>query len=218
MSLSSFLAELFEHGRVKVPPPEPHRAIIEPHQVRRLLFDRATVVALSFPGDPPGLDFDVSIWAAQQLYVASQLTVYRDFGAVEIRRLLAHTCPTAPSAVQHWSVDLIFAFLPDLIRLVRAASEQDPLLAPLLEWAADWPLSSVGVAGVVPKHVDAISAHAGLLQHYVDRILAKRDWSRLAHPDVATAARRSLGNHFQEWPEVAKALESFGSSVSPVSQ
>jgi hypothetical protein len=209
MSLVSFVAALFEHGRVQVPPPDAKEIADDADEVCRLLDDRARALALAFPGDAPPLEMDVALWAARQLYRASQLAVYRELDAAAIEELLRPACPSAPPTTRHWSVDLLFVFLPNLILLARTASEYDPLVVRLHEWAAEWPLSSVGVAGVSPKNVHEIVEHAGLLQLYVDRILAKKDWSRLKDDRVRSAARQSLGAHLSEWPEAAKVLESW---------
>jgi len=208
MSLASFVATLLEHGRVQVPPPDQKNVEGDADEVRGLLGDRGQALALSFPGDPPPVDMAVALWAARQLYRASQLAVYRELDALAIDRLLGEPCPAAPAAARYWSADLTFVFLPDLILLARSASENDPLLGRLRELAADWPLSSVGVKDVNPRTVEEITGNAGLLRLYVDRIVAKKDWSRLKDSSVAAAARRSLGAHLAEWPEAARLLES----------
>jgi len=210
MSLAVFLASLFEHGRVQVPPPDPKADGSDAADVQRLLNERASVLALGFPGELPPVAMEAAGWAARQIYRATQLTVYRELDAVAMEGLLGGACPMVPPAARHWSVDLTFVFLPDLIRQARSASEHDPLVVRLMEWAAAWPLSSVGVAGASPRNVQEIAAHAGLLQLYVDRILAKKDWTRLSDENVRAAVRRSLGAHVSQWPDAARRLESGG--------
>jgi MoxR-vWA-beta-propeller ternary system domain bpX4 len=208
MSLTSFVAALLEHGRVQVPPPDEKNVEDHADDVGKLLSDRAQSLAIAFPGDPPPVEMTVALWAARQLYRASQLAVYRELDASSIDRLLREPCPPAPPAARHWSVDLTFVFLPDLMLLARSASEGDPLLARLGQWAADWPLSSVGAGDMGPRNIEEIADNAGLLRLYVDRIVAKKDWTRLKNSSVAAAIRRSLGAHLAEWPELARLLES----------
>lgn len=204
MSLPKFLTALFECGRVQVPPPQEAMPPREATDARPILLDRARSAALGFPGEPPSLDLDVALWAAQQFFRASQLAVYRELDATAIDRLLGQPCPPATAPVRHWSVDLVFVFLPDLLRLARSASEQDPLVLCLRGWAAEWPLSSVGVANVEPRNVEELLTHAGLCQLYVDRILTHKDWSRLRDENVRTAVRQSLGAYDSLWPDAVR--------------
>jgi hypothetical protein len=139
-------------------------------------------------------------------YRACQLAVYRDLDAGAIDELLGQACPAAEAASRHWSVDAVFRFLPDLVRHASTGSPGDPLVVRLRQWAAEWPLSSVGIAGVTPQREDEIALHAGFLQCYVDRILNRKDWSRLAHPAVRAAVDRSLGGHRSLFPEAAQRL------------
>jgi hypothetical protein len=208
MSLSAFLMAVFEHGRVEVPPLDANSHEGDLDRVRSMLEARAQSLALGIPYESPTLAMEAAVWAAQKLFQASQLAVYRELDAAAINQLLSANCPAAPPASRHWSVDLTFVFLPDLILVSRSASEHDPLVAHLLSWATEWPLSSVGVAGVRPRNVHEIATHSGLLQLYVDRILAKKDASRLDDEKIRAAVYRSLGAYVSQWPEAAKRLES----------
>jgi hypothetical protein len=80
-----------------------------------------------------------------------------------------------------------------LILLARSASEHDPLVSCLARWASAWPLSSVGIRGVMPENVEALLDHPGLAQLYMDRILAKKDWSRVSDGRIADLLRRTIG-------------------------
>ena len=65
-------------------------------------------------------------------------------------------------------------------------------------WAADWPLSSVGVPldrPVDAAAVESIVLDRALLTLYVDRIVARKDLSRLSHPSVVEAIRGAIGIH-----------------------
>ncbi|HEX5104440.1 MAG TPA: hypothetical protein VFV87_11545 [Pirellulaceae bacterium] len=203
MKLDAFLAALFDHGRVQVLRPQ---AAITPADEKVALVklqNQAAVLAAEFPGQPPPLFPLAALWAATSFYRACQLAVYRDLDAQAIEELLGAVCPAGERAARHGSVDIVFRYLPDLVRHASAASQQDPLVAKLRQWAADWPLSSVGMAATSPRHEDDFTSHPGLVQLYVDRILAKKDWSRLAQPMVAEAVRRSLGAHGGLWPDAA---------------
>ena len=79
------------------------------------------------------------------------------------------------------------------MRLARAASQDDVLVAQFAEWAIDWPLSSVGIAGTGSVSIEGIVQHPGLLTMYVDRIVARRDQSRVTDERVRTEIRRAVG-------------------------
>ena len=79
------------------------------------------------------------------------------------------------------------------MRLARSGAENDPLLAFLRQWAADWPLSSVGLPDVTPKSIEPIVQHACLLGIYRDRIIARKDRSRLGDPRVNEAVQQAEG-------------------------
>jgi len=101
-------------------------------------------------------------------------------------------------------VDLTFRYLPDLAKLARSASERDPLLAHIVRWAVDWPLSSVGMVGIGPVQIDNLAKDRCLLKLYVDRVIARGDKSRLCDPRVREAAQQAIGL----FPELAANMAS----------
>jgi hypothetical protein len=206
MSLAAFLSALFEHGRVAVPHPQERLASDDVAKANELLKQRAETVALEFPGEPPPLDLAVATWAAISLYRGCQLAIYRELDAGAIDELLAAPCPPSEPTKRHFAADLTFVFLPDLLRQATRAAAEDPLVTRLLALAAQWPLSSVGIAKIEPQNVAELAAHPGLLRHYVDRILVKQDWPRLAHPAVRHAAEEALGAFADQWPQAIKQL------------
>jgi hypothetical protein len=206
MELSVFLAALFEHGRLRVgrwgaedepAGPAPALAVL-------VEFDQAW--RLEFPGDAPPLVAEAAHWAGRVFYRACQLAVYRDVDAATGLAALAIAGPDGANPAAHYAVDLVFRFLPDLARLARSAAQADPLVEHLRGWGAAWPLSSVGMAGVAPRSIEPIAAHAGLLWLYADRIVRQADVSRLADPRVRQAVRAALGAHDDLAPALAKAL------------
>jgi hypothetical protein len=138
---------------------------------------------------------------------ACQAVAFRDLGEAEIAGALGTACPGDDSPATHYSVDLTFRYLPDLLKLARSASEGDPLVSRLARWAGQWPLSSVGIAGAKPGRVEAIAGHPCLLWLYVDRIMARRDTSRLVDPRVRDCVRESLGMFPELAPEMVSALQ-----------
>lgn len=197
--LRAFLSELFDHGRVRVAPPDAAESSAAGNSadadqaVQNVLADRDAAVRTDFPGEAPPPDFAVALWAARQFHRACQFALYRDLPAEAMAAAFAEPCPAAPHASRHYSVDLVFRFLPDLYRLARSASSEDPLCEQLRRWADAWPLSSVGMRDANPADVGPILEHRGLLKLYVDRIIAREDAGRLTVAPVRAAVRAALG-------------------------
>ena len=205
MRLAAFSRALVEDGRLRIDSPDPSQ-VLDWTETDVILAEWNQANRLEFPGDAPPFDSIVARWAFESLYRACQFTIYRDADAKTIASALTTACPDAPTAAQHYTVELAFRFLPELYRLVRSKAEGDPLVETLRDWAERWPLSSVGMPGVNPTDVSAVSDHVGLLQLYVDRIVARRDVSRVEDPRVRAAVRSALGYFDELAPQLAAAI------------
>jgi hypothetical protein len=135
-----------------------------------------------------------------------QCLVFRNRGPEEVQAALAMPGPEPRSPAVVYSVDLALRFLPDVVRLARAAAPDDPLVLRLLLLGRDWPLSSVGVAGVGAVNVESFIQDRCLRALYVDRILNTEDVGRLDDARVREAARAALGVFTDLSPQVAAAL------------
>jgi hypothetical protein len=195
VSLTQFTSELLETGRLRVPDPATEISPREIAAARELLAERADVVALDYPGEAPEVHWPSAVWALAQFFRATQAAVYRDLGEETIQRALAIAPPVAPLAAQHYSVDLVMVFLPELARFVRAASPKDPLLTILENWARQWPLSSVGMKFDLPVEHGQLASDSRLWQYYLERIVARKDTARSEHPDVRESLTQVLGTH-----------------------
>jgi len=155
-------------------------------------------------GEAPALNMPAAAWALRMLVDACRFLVYRDIEAETIAGALRRQCPAAASADVWYSADLFLRYLPDLVRLARAAGEGDALVEHLLRLARDWPLSSVGISGVDVNAdmVEKLMRHPALGQLYIDRMIDRRDASRMAPPAVRAALRATLGNY----PELAPGM------------
>jgi hypothetical protein len=215
MGLSAFFRALVDTGRVGVDPYRPTIPRDEWTETDSLLREYDATRRRDFPGDAPPLVVDVAWWATEQFYRACQFAVYRDLDAQALTAVLSVDCPAAEPAARHYTVDLVYRFLPDLLRLAKSAAEADPLCDRLREWAAQWPLSSVGAGGIKqidPEALAVVCEHPGLLRVYVDRILATGDVSRLAEPRVRAAVQVALGMHGELAPTIFAALKKYNES------
>ena len=133
------------------------------------------------PGVPPALNLPLAVWATQQFYRAAQLMVYRELGEefiltgleTEPAELAIGEANAPEIASIHYSVDLLFRFLPDLERLTKAASLADPLLKQIEAWAERWPLSSARMKRQVEirEKLEPILRNRCLRIMYIERVL-----------------------------------------------
>lgn len=201
MSYVDFLQGILEEGRVAVSPPAP----VPQDEIARA---DAVLVAfeqryrLEMPGEPPPLHLPAARWAGFNFYHACRFVVHRDADAAALEAMLQSGSSAAATAAAHYSVDLVFRFLPDLMRMANQAAPDDPLVARLQHWAHSWPLSSVGMPGIEATEIDAIVDCPSLMILYVDRIFASGDRQRLQDERVMKAAQCAVG----AYPELAGQL------------
>src|SRR5262245_56399356 len=174
----------------------------ERDEAQRLLTDFERLFRLSLTGEPPPVDMGIANAAAQTLYRLCQCLVYREL-MPDQALAQGDRLPDAPrTASAHYSADLTLRFLPDAWRLAKEAAEGDPLVTTIRELAARWPLSSVGIPDFPAPAIDDIAEHPALLALYVDRIIERRDRSRLNDPRIRDAFLTAMGAH----PELAPEL------------
>lgn len=190
--LTEFVNDLFVHGRVRLTTDEsPSDADLSEACATVARFEKT--MQLDLPGTPPAIDEPALRWALASFYQACQFQVYRHLGATSLAERFAEEPPRSSTAEAHYSVDLIFRFLPDLVTLARSGSPDDPLLVVLQSWSELWPLSSVGVSDLNPPHCESILANECLLRLYVDRILRTQDTSRLTDQRIRDEVSRAVG-------------------------
>jgi hypothetical protein len=135
-------------------------------EIDRWLLSAEQVYRKQLPPHAPVVNLDWARWAVQQFFRASQLLVHRDLGeqfiltgletdpafltVLPVNDLPVNDLPAHSSI--HYSVDLVFRFLPDLNRLAKAASSSDPLLQQIQAWFDRWPLSGARMhLGIAPE-------------------------------------------------------------------
>lgn len=161
---------------------------------------------LGLPRGCPELNEAAAEWALTRLYRACQYLAYRELPEDQVRADLGCPCPQTADPSVCYSVDLSFRFLPEIVRLSRSANVSRVLSERLQEWASVWPLSSVGIADVVPGPMEPILGNSCLLTLYVDRIVASGDLSRLLDERTADAVRVALGGFRELAPVVYDAV------------
>lgn len=207
-----FIADLFDHGRIVLDGDE-QPGWDDLDAMSQALVEFELIWRPTLSDEPPALSPAAAMWAGEMLYSACQMLTYRELGEDEITKRLTRPCPEQPSPEVCYSVDLTFRFLPDLTRIARAAADEDPLVTQLLQWATDWPLSSVGIKGISDVDVEPFIHDRCLRTTYVDRVIAKSDTSRLEDEGTIDALRETIGG----FPELAPEFQNYLSSGEPTS-
>ncbi|MFM7059468.1 MAG: hypothetical protein ACKO2P_21350 [Planctomycetota bacterium] len=198
--MDDFLQRLFETGDMLLPrrmDSSGSGAAME------LLVKFESIWRCSWPGSPPDFRCDVALAASQVLMSMFQAVVFRDLELSESRQAvvvagLATGDVVIPDPAMHYSVDLLFQFLPQLLDRAKRVSPSDGLIALLLDILQPWPLSSVGVAELTthspcPARLQILSDHPSLWQMYVDRVLQRGDRGCLQHLPTARAISAAIG-------------------------
>ena len=201
--LALFLKVLAEEGRAMVWPTPLATDSADAHEVLRQI---DTVAREQLALSSPKLSPEVALWAARLFYHLCQFTVCRDIGSDIVAAVCQQPCPIARSPETDWSADLTLRHLPKLFQLARHLSEGDPLVQHLRQLARDWPLSSVGVAGLEALSLESFIADPALRRIYVDRIVATEDFARLGDPRVDDLLRTDFGIHRELAPALVTKL------------
>lgn len=206
MSVPSLLYSLAENGCVLVAPPD---GWIQPTREAAVaaLRELDRIVRLELAFRAPDLQVPAALWAAATVYRSCQFLVYREVSAENVRNTLSRPCPRAPDPGVCYSVDLTFRYLPDILRLARGIAPDDPLNKHLVALARHWPLSSVGAGDLGPVDISAFWADRSLRQLYVDRVLSRRDRSRLRNEEVLEPMRAALGVYPELCEDFVSALQ-----------
>ncbi|WP_144973081.1 hypothetical protein [Bremerella volcania] len=157
------------------------------------------------PSPIPDYHPDAANWAAEQFCLACQFAIFRDVDEQTMRAALTTSLESDDGPDVHYSVDLVFRFLPDLVKFVHAASSDDPLESILRGWALRWPLSSVGLPGIEVAEIDhgVFYQSSGLMSLYVDRIVTCADRSRLIDDVVREHVLAAVGMYPDLAPHLA---------------
>ena len=205
------LRGLLEEGRVVLKTPLVPAAA-ELRAAEGLLIEFEQRFRLEMPGEAPAFSLSAALWGAEMTYFACQCLAFHEIDEAELNDRLSQPFVGSRDAPVHYSVDLTFRMLPDLYHRARSASRNDPLVNRLLEWADAWPLSSVGIsettaehAGADRKQIETILEYSSLRTLYIDRIIARKDLSRLSDPRVRELVTAAIGLHEQLAPELLAA-------------
>jgi len=205
LSFDAILQDLLEEGRVRVLASE-RLEKNELEAAREVLSSFECKYRFDLPGTPPEFSLPAAIWTAEVFYRACQCLAFREINEEETKQML-RPFSGRRDASAHYSADLTLRLLPDLLHRARTTSRDDPLVGELMTIANAWPLSSVGVSGVDVDDIEPILDDECLRQLYVDRIIARDDKSRLAHPRVREAVMEAVGLYEELAPQMVAAVK-----------
>lgn len=200
--LARFLQSLAESGRAELPwPGRDVEAFItgagkdetDRREANRILSGSHGEFVAELPGPPLSYHPRAAMWGALMCYRAACLICLREISKDTLLRLLPdQPLPDEATPEAIFSADLCLRHWPELFRMARALSEDDPLVVAMHRLAAQVPLSSLGMhIPVDPAH--PLFRHAGLRQLFAERALERADHACLAVPEVADFIRSQLG-------------------------
>jgi len=203
-SVPVFVEQLLLDGLVRIEDDQPATKE-DVHDAARWVMQQEPSLRDDLAYAPPVVEIDSLAWAVRQAYAAAQLAVFRQLGPDEIPLRISDAGPSeSVTASMVYSVDLVFRFLPDLVRIVKAMNPDDPLLSRLLEWSTQWPLSSVGIPDVSAFAIEPILQDRCLSMMYADRIIRAEATDRLHDPRVRELVAGMIG----PFPELSPKLHS----------
>jgi hypothetical protein len=162
-------------------------------EIRSWLEPMESMYRLQLPDQPPNLNPESAVWAARQFYRAAQLVVHRELGeafiqsGLELEPRFDRPVPSEKEhASIHYSVDLHFRFLPDLMRIAGAMSPTDPLIDQLNAWSDRWPLSGARIASQsieapLSRQLEPILSNRCLRILYIERRFSD---PKISHDEV----------------------------------
>ena len=202
LPLTEFLESLFDNGRVKVVAPDELES--EDRQgAQKILKTSEAIWRLDQPAGLPEFDIDAALWAAEVLFRAAQFQVFRDVDPGVILVAFGQPGPDVDSPSAHYSVDLCFQFIGEVLRQSTLASSEDPLNEGIVRVLKSWPLSTIGVKDVEPPERGVAFLDRPLWRMFVDRAIATDDQRLLNDPQIQKSVAVAVG----AFPELVPAFQ-----------
>lgn len=198
LSLTAFVTDLLTTGEVTLAIDLAPFTAEDRAEATRLLEDQHGRDRLQMPLQAPAFDQKAAEWAAHYLYRALQFLLIRNLEAADMQETLA-PYPGPMTAEAIYAADLTLRNLPAVYGLAQSLSPNDPLVLNLLETAARWPFSSIGIAVEAPPPV---FDHPSLRIAYIDRVIAAKDRPIARNLHINQGIQAALGAHAKQlWPD-----------------
>jgi len=193
--IHSFLDSLFETGELEIAANSSESGAADDDiPIRKAIQRYESLWRMQQPLEPPKFNVAAALKAATIFRSACEAVVYRRIEAELIEHLIRKTALVSGDDPRlHYSVDLVFHFLPQVVERAARVSESDPLLEVMRTVGRQWPLSSVGISGCEPQAIPAALRHVSLWRMYIYQIISRKDKSRLNIPLVREAVAAAIG-------------------------
>jgi len=169
---------------------------------------------LGYPHTPPLFKAGPAIWAAEVVYAAAQLVLYRQDPPEELESLFPKQ-PFEPNAENMLSADLCLRFLPAILRELEAINYDDPLIPILRQILDEWHYS--GINRYQPKsevNWDKLLAHPSFRQLYADRTVQYKNKALATIPIINQTIQAAFGIYGDQFWLEFKPLNSHESQRS----
>lgn len=150
--------------------------------------------SINYPINSPVFHPNAALWSAKVIYTCSQLLLYREHKEADLALLIVDFDEEiVPSAFI--SADLCLRFLPDLLQELKFIDSSDQLIAIIENLLCVWHYSSIPCKFEVSKlkELHKIEMNPGLLQLFVDRIIAYKNLYLAFHPVFEEHVKAVLG-------------------------
>jgi hypothetical protein len=160
--------------------------------------------ALDYPFHAPEFDAEAALWAAQTVYTAAQILLYRQHEVADLPALLPDfLLDTTPSRIL--SADLTLRFLPDMLSQAQYLDPEDAVIPLLENKLIQWHYS--GTTAKLPlEKLDFryIADNECIYQLYTDRIIQYKNIPLASHAAFVSQVLASLGDHIDAfWSELS---------------
>lgn len=177
----------------------------EQRMIVAFLADEFKMESVTYPVNTIHFEPKAALWAAQTIYTAAQLILYRK----NEEKVLTTLFPDFPEKITDsalLSADLCLRFLPEILRQIKLIDMEDELIVILEKHLTKWHYS--GISYPLPIDLldfEPILAHPYLIQMYVDKVIALKRLDLAHHPALTAYVRASMGMYS---PELWGAFES----------
>lgn len=165
----------------------------ERDHVVNFLRDEYEREVLEYPHAAPEFNPDAAIWAAQTIYLAAQLILYRENKNTELLILLPdYEHEINASAIL--SADLCLRFLPEMIQQLKLIDSEDHLIELLEKKLVTWHYSAITYSLDISQFdFTFASSNKSLFQLYSDRIIENKKLHLAQHPLFRQYINAQLG-------------------------
>jgi len=156
----------------------------------------------NYPYTAPSYHPTAALWAANTIYNAAQLILYRDHKETDLNRLFPEFEPVLDASAV-LSADLCLRFLPDMIFQLKVIDSQDGLIEILEKIVEKWHYSGMRCDPEIGKlDFQAIASDQCAMQLYVNRIIEYKKLKLSEHPACSKVIKSSLGMYGEQlWKE-----------------